>query len=159
MEENYNLKQLLIIMFIIVSVLLIFYGITIVAIENRKTENENNINEEVIIDYETILVKDIYNQNDSSYYVLATLIDDTNVLSYQSSIKDYKLKEKSLNVYEIDLSSAFNKKYLSEESNFEGKFPIFKETTLLKIENKKIVDIYEGKEDIDSILQILTSEE
>ena len=56
MEENYNLKQLLIIMFIIVAILLIFYGITIVATENKKTENSNNINEDVTINYETILV-------------------------------------------------------------------------------------------------------
>jgi len=160
MNENYNLKQLLIIMFIIIAILLVFYGITIIVTEKQVTKNENNdITEEATIDYDTILVQDLYNQNEDSYYVLASLIDDTNVLSYQSSISDYEIKENALKVYEIDLSSAFNKKYLDEESNFEGKYPVFKETTLLKIENKAIKDVYEGNEDINTILELLTGEE
>jgi hypothetical protein len=83
--------------------------------------------------------------------------DDENVSSYQSSLYSYSEQEDSLRVYNVDLSSAFNQNYIGEESNFEGTHLIFKETTLLKIKDKAIEEIYEGEEDITAILEIISS--
>ena len=67
----------------------------------------------------------------------------------------YIPKENNLKIYTIDLSSAFNKKYIGESSNFELEYPIFSESTLLKIENKTIVQIYEGQEKITNQLNVM----
>jgi uncharacterized protein YktA (UPF0223 family) len=75
------------------------------------------------------------------------------------SISTYSELKNSLKVYTVDLSDAFNKKYVSDESNFNDEYPIFKETTILKIENKKITETYEGEEQISAILNILTQTE
>lgn len=156
MEEKYTIKQLVMYIVIIMAVLLIFYGITLI-IANKQNNNVINPENEAVIDYDTILVQDIYNQNQASYYIFAYIEEDENVTSYNNLIETYSNLEESLKVYTIELDSAFNKKYVKEESNFENKMPTFKGTTLLKIENKKIVDVYED-EDIETILNVLVGE-
>ena len=161
MEDKYSIKQMILFIIIIVAILGIFYGITVLVTEkknNKTTDTTEDITEEATIDYDTILVQNIFNQTGDSYYVLASFDDDENVTDYNSSIATYKEKENALKVYNIDLSSAFNKTYVAEESNFEGEYPIFKETTLLKIENKVVTEHYEGKDDIETFLSTLTEE-
>lgn len=158
MEENYNIKQLSLYILIIMAILLIFYGITVIVTNNSK-ENSSEVNDDqTIIDYEEILVQNIYSQKEETYYVLASLSDDENLSSYNNSLSVYEEMENSLKVYTINLSSSFNKKYLSEQSDFNGDYPLFKETTLLKIENKKITESYEGEDQINTILSILIDE-
>lgn len=161
MEDKYNIKQMIIFILIIVITLGIFYGITILVTKNKKTTTDDTTsttNEDVSIDYDTILAQNIFNQNEDSYYVLASFNDDENLSTYKDSIDKYKAKENSLKVYEIDLDSAFNKNYVSDVSNFKSEYPIFSETTLLKIENGKITETYEGKSNITTNLSVLTEE-
>jgi hypothetical protein len=158
MEENYDIKKLSLYILIIMAVLLVFYGITVIVTNNQST-NEENSEQTTVIDYEKILVKNIYTQKEETYYVFASMPDDTNLSSYESSISTYSELKNSLKVYTVDLSDAFNKKYVSDESNFNDEYPIFKETTILKIENKKITETYEGEEQISAILNILTQTE
>ena len=161
MEDKYNIKQMIIFILIIVITLGIFYGITILVTKNKKTTTDDapsTTNEDVSIDYDTILAQNIFNQNEDSYYVLASFNDDENLSTYKDSIDKYKAKENSLKVYEIELDSAFNKNYVSDVSNFKSEYPIFSETTLLKIENGKITETYEGKSNIMTNLSVLTEE-
>lgn len=161
MEDKYNIKQMIIFILIIVITLGIFYGITILVTKNKKTTTDDapsTTNEDVSIDYDTILAQNIFNQSEDSYYVLASFNDDENLSTYKDSIDKYKAKENSLKVYEIDLDSAFNKNYVSDVSNFKSEYPIFSETTLLKIENGKITETYEGKSNITTNLSVLTEE-
>ena len=162
MEDKYNIKQMIIFILIIVITLGIFYGITILVTKNKKTTTDDTTQktseEDISIDYDTILVQNIFNQSQESYYVLASFNDDENLSTYTDSIQTYKDKENSLKVYEIDLDSAFNKNYVSNTSDFESEYPIFSETTFLKIENGKITETYTGKSDITTILSVLTEE-
>ena len=158
MEDKYNVKQMIIFILIIVITLGIFYGITLLVTKNKKTTTDDTTQktseEDISIDYDTILVQNIFNQNEESYYVLAAFNNDENMSTYNNKIE----KENSLKVYEIDLESAFNKNYVSNTSNFESEYPIFSETTFLKIENGKITETYIGKSDIITILSVLTEE-
>lgn len=157
MEEKYNIKQLLIYVAIILITLGVFYGITIL-LTNKQEQNQESNNYEVEIDYDTILAKDILSQSREQYYVFASTSNDENLNSYLNQIYTYQSLDDSLKVYEVDLDSAFNKSYMGSESSFETKI-IFKQTTLLKVENKKVTEVYESQEDIDAILKLLTSEE
>lgn len=160
MENKDELKKLMLFILIIVAILAIFYGITILA-TNKLANKEEQVEEKdysTVIDYDTILVSDIYNQSETGYYVLAVMPNDDNANTYNSNLTEYQKQDNALKVYNVDLSSAFNKKYIAEESNFVGKYPVFKETTLLKIENKTIIEAYQGKDEITTILNILTQE-
>lgn len=160
MEERKEIKNLIITLVIIISVLLIFYFIT-VFITKKQNEKEKKIDSETnetVIDYDTILVSDIYKQNSISYYVLAVMPEDENVTSYRNALTSYSNGENALRVYEINLSSAFNKNYISETTDLTGKFPIFSKTTLLKIENGTIVENYQDN-DINTFLKTLSIEE
>lgn len=160
MEDKYNIKQLIIFVVVILLVLGIFYGITLLVTKNKsnETNTNNETNDEAVIDYDTILVQNIFKQSSDSYYVLAYTEDDENLSDYNNDIASYKNKEDALKVYYVEISSAFNKSYVADESDFTGDYPIFKETTLLKVENGKIVQTYEGKEQITNILSILKGE-
>lgn len=156
MEEKYNLKSLIISIFIILAVLITFYFITIFITEHKIEDNEET-KSDAVIDYDTILVSEIYKQNRDSYYVLASFSKDENISSYQSNLSTYAKQENALKVYEVDLDSAFNKNYISEATDLTAKYPVFSETTLLKIENGVITEHYQGS-DISTFLKTLVEE-
>lgn len=154
MKDTYNIKNIIIFITIILIVIVSFYGITLLIVEKRQNETTAPDNESVI-KYDEILVGSLYQQSETTYYVLATTANDTKSSDYNSALATYSAKEDSLATYTIDLDNGFNKKYLKEESNFEEQFPTFKTSTLLKIENSKITEIYEGTE-IKTILDTLS---
>lgn len=160
MEERKEIKNLIITLVIIISVLLVFYFITVFITKNQnKTKNGQEVeSEKTVIDYDTILLSGIYQQKQASYYVLVAMPEDENITSYKNTLTSYSNKESSLRVYEVDLSSAFNKKYVSDTTDLTGKLPVFSKTTLLKIENGIITENYQG-DDIDIFLQTLSMEE
>ena len=161
MEENFNIKQLILFILIIMITLGLFYGITTLVLDkknNTKVDNTEEANNDVTIDYNTILAKNILSQSQEAYYVLASFTEDSNVTEYKNTIEKYKNKENSLKVYEVDLNSAFNKAYVSDESNLTGENITFKETTLIKVENKQIKEVFEGKDEITKALSTLTGE-
>ena len=161
MEENFNIKQLILFILIIMITLGLFYGITTLVLEkknNKKVDNTEEANNDVTIDYNTILAKNILSQSQEAYYVLASFTEDSNVTEYKNELDKYKTKEKSLKVYVVDLNSAFNKAYVSDESNLTGENITFKETTLIKVENKQIKEVFEGKDEITKALSALTGE-
>lgn len=161
MEEKFNIKQLILFILIIMITLGLFYGITTIVLDkknNKKVDNTEEANNDVTIDYNTILAKNILSQSQEAYYVLASFTEDSNVTEYKNTIEKYKNKENSLKVYEVDLNSAFNKAYVSDESNLTGENITFKETTLIKIENKQIKEVYEGKDEITKALSTLIGE-
>ena len=97
MDDKYNIKQLILFVIIILLVLGIFYGITILITNNKnksnKTIEEETTKEEATINYDEILVQNIYNQANNEYYVLASFDDDKNLSDYNSSVSKYKEKE------------------------------------------------------------------
>lgn len=146
MEEKFEIKNLLIAILIIVLVLGVFYAITVVVTKNKKqSNNNNNVIDEAVIDYDSILVSDIYSKNESEYYVFADFKNDESK-KISSKLSDYEQNENITKVYNIDMTSAFNKNFIKDESDLTGKYPVFSKNTLLKIQDKKIVESYEGTE-------------
>ena len=71
MEDKYNVKQMIIFILVIVITLGIFYGITLLVTKNKKTTTDDTTQktseEDISIDYDTILAQNIFNQNQESY--------------------------------------------------------------------------------------------
>lgn len=144
MDTKDVIKKMTIIVVLLLAFLAIFYGIA--ELINKNQKQEKNVEEEdyePTIDYDTILVQNIFNQSNDIYYVYAKLGTDKNISKYNAKIDEYKMKENAIRVYTIDLDSAFNKNYVKEASDFTLNPPVFKGTTILKIENKQIKEKYE----------------
>lgn len=143
MDTKETIRKMSLILLIILIILVVFYFLTSL-IQNKKVnkEIENNEESNVTIDYETILVQNIFKQG-SSYYVYAKMSSDKNIATYNEDVDSYKQTENALKVYTIDLDSAFNKEYVSDISDFTKDLPVFKCTTILKIDNGKISEVYE----------------
>lgn len=161
MEDKYSIKELLTFIIIILVVLGIFYGITVLVTNKKnntkKTDNTESTSE-VKIDYEKVLAQNALSQKETSYYVFAYTNTDEEVSTYNNDLTSYKNKEDSLKVYYVELDNAFNKNNFASESNFNDGNVIFKATTLLKVENGKVVNIYETKDEITNILSELKGE-
>lgn len=159
MQEGNEIKKLIQMIIVVMIILLIFYGLT-VFITNHKKNPESNENNQTntVIEYDKILVSDIYKQKEITYYVLATLEDDNNLKTYNTKLNTYNAKDNIIKVYSLDLNSAFNKKYVAENSDFDLEYPMFKESTLLKLENHEIVSIYEGSKEILTELEKMINE-
>lgn len=156
MEETYSIKKAIIFVIIILIIIGAFYGITLLVTNNKKEEEPKKDDSYVSIQYEEIVVGNIYKQNESEYYVLATTKKDNNSDTYMTNYRKYASKTGATKSYTIDLDSGFNKKYLSDNSDFSLSLPIFKTTTLLKISDKKIIESYEGN-DITNILETMNN--
>lgn len=153
MEQTYSAKQVIIIMTVILAVILVFYGITILVSNNKSDSSLDNDNSNVTIQYDEILAGEIFKQNNPEYYVLA-YDDSSDGQQYKSEINTYMSKENSIRTYLIDLTNAFNRRYVATESNFDGEFPIFKETTLLRIVDGVIVEKYESDTIADKLSEL-----
>lgn len=156
MREGNEIKKLIQMIIIVIGILLVFYGITVLITKYQINEELNDVDAtETIIEYDKILVSDIYKQKESVYYVLATLEDDTNLKTYNSKLNTYNSYENITKVYSLNLNSAFNKKYVKGTSDFTLEYPVFKESTLLKIENNKLSSVYEGSKEILTQLEVM----
>lgn len=141
MEQTYDTKKMIITLFIVLAIIAIFYGITILITKNKKEEAKNETYD-TVIQYKDILVGELYNQREDDYYVLAYNSDEESQ-NYISSLTSYSDLELAIKTYTIDLTTAFNKKYVASESDFNNSYPIFSGPTLLRITNKQITEIYE----------------
>ena len=100
----------------------------------------------MVIQYDEILMGRIFVQNNNEYYVL--IIDKEDENNYQTYLTSYKEKENALRFYTVDLGNAFNKNYKADTSKLdtsEIKELKVKETTLVRIKERKIEESFEGK--------------
>lgn len=156
-----ELKKLLL---IVISILLIFgvcYFIIEFALDNKEDSNiseSSNNNEETTIQYDKIILSQLLDRKSDDYYVFASKSDDDNLPDYENSIYSYTSSEDSIKIYDVDLDSPFNKKYISNTSNYDieniNELKI-KGTTLFHIKNNKITNIYDNKESITTKLEEL----
>jgi len=131
----------------ITAVFAIFYGITTIVTNNKEEETPET--GDIVIQYDEILLGTLFEQPETEYYVLVTKEDDSYSSMYATYLSVYESKENALKVYDVNLDNGFNKSYKAEESNINTnslKELKFKDSTLLKIQNKTIVASYEGYE-------------
>ena len=158
LDDNYQAKNMFIIIIIIVVLLVPLYFITTLVLNNNKEEKQPvTDNNPVEIQTEKILVGQLLNRNNSSYYVIAYNKDNKMINLFNQYLDDYKKKEEHLNIYKIDLDDGLNKNYISETTNITDDLKDLKlsDTTLFKIVDGKINSYYVGNNDvIDALKEI-----
>ncbi len=151
-EESKEIMKFFIVLLVVIAIILVGFWITKLA--NKKNSQDityasgNIATDKVIVG--TMLSRG------GEYYVLCydTSKNDANI--YVTYGENYKNK-KALDLYYLDLSSEFNRKYyVDEDSNKEAKkIDELKITdgTLIRIKDGKIVEYIEGIQDISTKLK------
>ena len=150
--ESSEYKKLITLIIVIASIFLVFYILTVTFTEENHDDIFNNELNASEIQYDEIIIGSMFNK-DGEYYVL--LIDKDEVYkdiynSYVTTIKNNK------KIYTVDLASAFNKKYISDEYSYNKDDFKTKGTLLVKISNHEIKEHYETKEEILNKLKDLS---
>ena len=151
-EESKEIMKFFIVLLVVIAIILVGFWITKLA--NKKNSQDityasgNIATDKVIVG--TMLSRG------GEYYVLCydTSKNDANI--YVTYGENYKNK-KALDLYYLDLSSEFNRKYyVDEESNKEAKKIDelkISNGTLIRIKDGKIVEYIEGIQDISAKLK------
>ena len=158
-EEKSDLKKLLILIVIIVVIFLIFY-FAVTFINNKKLKNifpKDDALGSTEIDYTKVMVGNMLKQNQEEYYVLAVKTSDDETNPYENTLSEYANYQAVHKIYTIDLNDVFNSKYVKDESDFEDDI-IFSQTTLVKVNNGEIDEVYEDADEIEEELQDLLEE-
>lgn len=127
-----------------------------ISFSKDKDKKETEESTDVTIDNTTITAGQIFNQNDSSYYVVVYDFD-SKLTALSTWISLYQNNEDSLKVYKVDSSKKFNSKYIVEKDS--NKNPTGYDDlkiispTMIKIENGSVVDYIEGEDSIKAILK------
>ncbi len=143
-----EMKKLMGIIAVITVIFLAVYGLTVILTKDKKED----LNEpEVKIQDEDILLGNLLEQNEKNYFVLVTDKEDDYTQLYNVYIASSKQKENGPTIYTSNLSNSFNLKYKAEETNTNinniNELKL-KGSALLHISDKKIVNVYEGKDAI-----------
>lgn len=153
MNERYDVGSVLKYVIIVIIIVSLFYVLTVFVTNNKKETTTEKTNNKAVIQYSEIIIGEMFNQKPNEYYVLLKGKDDKNITSYETLIKTYIGKEEHLTFYTVDLSSAFNKKYISSKNNLQKENFKIKNTALVKIKNGDIVETYENHSEINEKLQ------
>ena len=112
-----------------------------------KTEEKND----VTIDNKVIMAGQLFDQAKDEYYVL--IYNTTDKVSSISTYKSmYESKEDAKEIFTVDSSKKFNSKYLTDKNSNKNPNNVDElkiiSPTLIKINNKKVVEYIEGEEAI-----------
>lgn len=151
-------KKLLKIILIITIIMLIFYGITIIATQKAdEVKSETTTEEETEtadIQYENIIIGTMLNYT-GTYYVLIEAEDDERVTEYESLMSTIESSDDAPTFYKANLTDDFNKQYLAKEENYYptdiSEFAVTG-TTLVKIIDGKIDSVYDNYDAIKNKL-------
>ena len=98
-----------------------------------------------------IIAGSLLNRPYKEYYVMAFNSKSKDAIVYETYINTYESKDKSLNVYILDLDNSLNKKYVNEKSNPKAakiEDLQIKGPTLMKVNDGKIEKYLEDKDSI-----------
>lgn len=154
-NDDNEMVRLLKIILVLVVVVVVFFGITYLVTREKKKEDTKT---EPTIQYDEILVGEIWNK-EGTYFVLAGSEEDYFLSLYAYYLDLYEEKNSEMTYYMVNLDNAFNHKYFSDTSNLYTTNPSdirFSTTTLLKVSGGRVVEAYEGKENIQTYLEEIT---
>ncbi len=147
--------KLIKIILIVTGIMLVFYGITILAL-NHKSSATKKTTQNAVIQYDKIMIGSMLNI-EGSYYVLIEAEGDEHVSEYTNLMKSISANEDAPKIYEALLSDGFNSAYLADESNYDSDLSNFKVkgTCLVRISDNKIQDVYDDYDSINNKLKEL----
>lgn len=150
--ESDEYKKLIILIVIIALVFLIFYIATSIFTKDNNDDIFNNDLNTTEIQYDEIIIGNMFNKS-GEYYVLLLGENDPYIELFNSYVTTIKTNKK---IYTVDLDSAFNKKYIADEYSYDKDNFKTKGTLLVRIDDNKIKDHYESREDILNKLKQLS---
>lgn len=116
-----EMSKLVKIVLIVTGIMIIFYGITLIATNQAdKASSDNQSDEEKAateIQYENIMIGTMLNHG-GTYYVLIEQKDDNRTAEYESIITTIESSEDAPTIYKANLTDSFNKVYLGKEQNY-----------------------------------------
>ncbi len=148
---------------ILIVVLVIFFGVYFISgilTGEIKLGGYTREKEEATIQYKEIIMGEMFNRSEGSYYVLLGKSSETSTELLMQSVDNFVYSPYSEKVYYVDLENGFNKKYsVEEESNPNAQTLAdlkVKGPTLVHIADKKIDKYIEGKSEIEAYFDSLS---
>ena len=155
-----KIHKLIKIILVLVVVIVVFYGITVLVTKYQKTNipNRNVSDDPAIIQYDEIMIGTMLKQPRKEYYVLIKADDSLYNSLLDSYQKSYSGKKDALKIYTANTNDGLNQFYIATSSNIKtddlSKFRV-SDITLIKVANQKIVEAYEGIDDVEDALKKL----
>ena len=156
--SNSEFINLIKIVAIVSLVLLVFYFITVLVDKKITMDSYKADDQAAVIQYDKILVGEILNRKEGSYYVLVEKEDDPYIDLYEQYFSTIGENDEKFKKYVVDLDDIFNKESISDETKVVGNDPSkykFSATTLLKVDENKLVGVYSDSESIIKYLDTL----
>ncbi len=113
-QQNIELKKVIKILIVMAVTLGVFYLLTM-GILSKKDPIITTPNPS--IQYNKLLVGESFTQKEKDYLVLYYDSTKDNMDTVHNLISNYNDKKEKLYLYTVDMSEAFNKEYISNESN------------------------------------------
>lgn len=155
-SDGEEFGRLIKIILIVTVIMVVFYGVTVVVTNKVKEAKDEKISESQGIQYDNIMVGSMLKIN-GNFYVLIEDQDDPRISEYDTLRQTIAANPDAPKIFVADLSDSFNSSYLSSESNYESDMTKFKVTgtTLVKIEDHKIIETYDSYDEINDKLKEL----
>jgi len=134
-----------------------FYLLTLYITNKNTDKKDDNSTEEVTISYDNILLGRSLSMENGEYLVICYDKSNEDISSkYSSLVSNYKYKSEHLNIYTVDMSVPFNKKFATDGESNKNPETVdsmaINGPTLMKINENKVVEYIEGEEAINSYL-------
>lgn len=124
-----------------------------IDLSKKKTKETK---EKVSIDNSTITAGQIFNKNESSYYVIVYDVN-SELTNLSSFISLYSSSENSIPIYKVDSEDKINSNFIVKKGSNTSPTSYddlkIKSPTLIKIENGNVTSYVENEEEIKSILK------
>ena len=155
-SDGEEFGRLIKIILIVTVIMVVFYGVTVVVTNKVKEAKDEQSSESQGIQYDNIMVGSMLKIN-GNFYVLIEDQDDSRISEYDTLKQTIAANPDAPKIFVADLSDSFNSSYLSSESNYESDMTKFRVTgtTLVKIEDHKITEIYDSYDEINDKLKEL----
>lgn len=159
-DSSEEISKLIKIILLLIVVIVVFYGITVVVTKYQKHNipDRNVNNDPAIIQYDEIMIGTMLKQSRKEYYVLIKADDSLYNSLLGNYQKSYSGKKDALKIYTANINDGLNQFYVGTSSYLKtddlSKFRV-SDITLIKVANQKIVEAYEGIDDVESALKKL----
>ena len=162
-QNTYNndteISKLIKLIIVVSLIVLIFYGLTVLVNQEKEVENPDT---PASIQYDEILIGNVLKQPNEEYYVMIYDDEDYDTSLYSTYLNLYKQKDEAIRIYTSQLNNPLNQNFKAEESNLDisdiSDLKI-QSSTLLKINDGKIEEFYEGEKLVEHLKEISKTEE
>lgn len=147
-NDGNELVKLIKIVLVLSILFLAFYGLTVLI---NKEKKEEKVSTPVSIQFDEILISNIFNQPNNNYYVLIKMSDDK-----YNKVYDLYLNQTNTRIYTAILDNYFNKSYYDLEANINNDINKlkFNSATLINIVNGKVSSYYQGEDILNQLKKI-----